>query len=150
MEKKDHIEKRITLDSLKKKNIYSVSDDYFRKLPTQIQERVVESDKTGSRQHVISLSLRFALPLLALVLMVTYFGMRINNDDINVQALLDDIPTEELITYISESDLSTDQLLSMIDMDELDVDGLVEENVLFDDDELDLIMDEFPGIENDI
>lgn len=150
-EKKNHIKKRINIEDIPKKNIYSVSDGYFDKLPTRVQERVVQVKKQSAPSYIFSLGLRIALPVLALILMVAYFGNRINNNDLDYEALLDDIPTEELISFISESDLSTDELLSMIDINELDVDGMVDEEIeLFNDSDLDALLEEYPELETDI
>lgn len=149
--KEDNIENRANLENIPKKNIYSVSDGYFDKLPTRIQERVVLNSKQSSPGYILSLGLRIALPVIALIVMIAYFGNRINNNDLNYEAMLDDIPTEELISFINESDLSTDELLSMIDINELDVDGMVEEDIeLFNDSELDALLEAFPDLETDI
>jgi hypothetical protein len=148
---KDHIKKNINLEDIPKKELYSVSANYFDKLPSRIQERAIQSTKKKSFGNALSLSLRFALPGLALVFMLFYFGVRWNNDDINVQAMLDDIPTEDLISYIQESDITTDELLSLIDIEELDIDGMVEEEIqLFNDDDLDDLMEVYPELENEI
>ena len=65
--------------------------------------------------------------------------------------MLDDIPTEDLISYIQESDITTDELLSLIDIEELDIDGMVEEEIqLFNDDDLDDLMEVYPELENEI
>ena len=148
---KDHIKKSIKLDDIPKKELYSVSDSYFDKLPTRIQERAIQSTKSNSLGTALTLSLRFALPAVALVFMLFYFGVRWNNDDIDVQAMLDDIPTEDLISYIQESDITTDELLSLIDIEELDIDGMVQDEIqLFNDDELDDLIEVYPELENDI
>lgn len=149
--RKEHIKKPISLKDLPGKKIYTVSDDYFDKLPTRIQERIIETKKQTAPSQVINWSLRLALPVLALVIMVVYFANRYQNNELDIQALLDEIPTETLITYLDESDLSTDELLSLIDVEELDIDGLMADDVqLFNDDELDVILDEFPEFENEM
>ena len=149
--KHDHIKTNIKLDELPKKQVYSVPDDYFKELPGIIQARAVKPEQTQTPTLIWSSALRYALPVIALVMMLVYFGVRINNDDIDVQAMIDEIPTEELISYITESEITTDELLSLIDLNELDVDGMVDENMdLLNDNEWDDILEEYPDYETDI
>ena len=150
-ENDDHIKPYIKLDELPKKEVYSVPENYFNELPSIIQARVIESEKAASPQLIWSSALRYALPVLALIMMLVYFGTRIKNSDIDVQAMIDEIPTEELISYITESEITTDELLSLIDLNELDVDGMVDENIeLLNDSEWDDLLEEYPEYENDI
>ena len=150
-EKNDHIKTNIKLDELPKKQLYSVPDNYFNEFPSIIQARVVQPEQTRTPVLIWSSALRYALPVIALVMMLIYFGVRINNDDIDVQAMIDEIPTEELISYITESEITTDELLSLIDLNELDVDGMVDENIeLLNDNEWDDLLEEYPEYENDI
>lgn len=147
----DHIKTNIKLDELPKKQLYSVPDDYFKELPSIIQARTVKPEQTQAPALNWSSALRYALPVIALAMMLVYFGVRINNDDIDVQAMIDEIPTEELISYITESEITTDELLSLIDLNELDVDGMVDENIeLLNNNEWDELMDEYPDYETDI
>ncbi len=149
--KHDHIKTNIKLDELPKKQLYSVPDDYFKELPSIIQARAVKPEQAQTPALIWSSALRYALPVIALVMMLVYFGVRINNDDIDVQAMIDEIPTEELISYITESEITTDELLSLIDLNELDVDGMVDENIkLLNDNEWDELIEEYPDYETDI
>jgi len=150
-EKHNHSKPIIKLDELPKKQVYSVPDDYFKELPSIIQARAVKQEKTKTPVILWSTALRFALPVIALIMMLVYFGTRLNNDDIDIQAMLEDIPTEELVNYLTESDITTDELLSLIDVNELDVDGMVDEDIeLLNDSEWDEIMEEYPEYENEI
>lgn len=149
--KHDHSKTIIKLDELPKKQLYSVPDDYFKELPSIIQARAVKPEQTQTPALIWSSALRYALPVIALVMMLVYFGVRINNDDIDVQAMIDEIPTEELIRYITESEITTDELLSLIDLNELDVDGMVDENIeLLNDNEWDDLIEEYSDYETDI
>jgi hypothetical protein len=150
-DKNDHIKSRIKLAKLPKKKVYSVPDNYFTELPGIIQSRVVKPEQLRSPLISWTPVLRYALPVLTLIMMLVYFGTRLNNNDIDIQAMLDDVPTEELVNYLTESDISTDELLSLIDIDELDVDGMIEDNIeLLNDSEWDELLEEYPDIENDI
>jgi len=150
-EKHNHIKPLIKLDELPKKQVYSVPNDYFKELPGIIQSRVVKPEQERTPVFILSSALRYALPVLALVMMLVYFGVRLNNNDIDVQAMIDEISTEELVSYLTESEITTDELLSLIDINELDVDGMVDENIeLLNDSEWDEILEEYPEYENEI
>ena len=150
-DKYNHIKPNIKLDELPKKQVYSVPDDYFKELPSIIQARVVKPEHIKSPVILWSSALRYALPVLALVMMLVYFGAKLKNDNIDVQAMISEISTEELVLYLTESEITTDELLSLIDINELDIDGLVDENIeLLNDSEWDELIEEYPDYENDI
>ena len=150
-DKHNHIKSNVKLDELPKKQLYSVPDNYFNELPSVIQASVVKPEHNRTPSVFWSASLRYALPALALIMMLVYFGVRINDNDIDVQAMLEDIPTEELVLFITESEITTDELLSLIDIKELDVDGLMDDNIeILDDSELEDILEAYPELENDI
>ena len=150
-DEKDHIKPEFKLNEMPKKQVYSVPDDYFDNLPTIIQSRVIKQERKLFFFPNWSSSIRYALPALALVLMVTYFGVRINNNNIDVQAMLEDIPTEELVLFLAESDISTEEILSMVDLNEFDIDGMIEEEIqLLDDNEWDDLLEEYPDYEDEI
>ncbi|MEN8250854.1 MAG: hypothetical protein ABFS32_18120 [Bacteroidota bacterium] len=143
------INNHIELDKLPKKQLYTVPDGYFEDLPGVIQNRVTaRSEVESAPSFTWSPVLKFALPVAALVMMLVYFAVRFDNNDINIEAMIADIPTEELVDYLAESDISTDELLSLIDIDELDVDGMIEDDAeLLNNDDLDVIMEEFTEFE---
>jgi hypothetical protein len=150
-DKKNHIEKRITLNSIEKKEVFKVSEGYFDDLPTRIQNRAIAMEHKSSPGYLISRSLKYALPVIAIIIMSIYFGNRFNENNLDVQALLDEVPTSELIAYLSDSDLSTDEILTMIDIDELDIDGMMDEDIgLLNDVDLDEVLDEYPDYETDL
>jgi len=147
-ENKDHIKTNIKLEGLQKKQVFSVPDGYFTDLPSIIQSRAVKPKSTPT--YIWSVAWRVALPVVALAMMLVYFGVRINNNDIDVQAMIDDISTEELVSYLTESDITTEELLSLIDINELDVDGIIDEDIkLLDDNEWDDLLNDYPEFENE-
>ena len=150
-DKKEHIEKRITLDKIDSKPVFKVSEHYFDKLPTRIQDRVIQYDQKRSPGYILSISLKLALPVIALIIMTVYLGLRFNQADITIEAMIDEVSTEELITYLNDSELSTEELLSLIDINELDIDGMLNENIEFlNEDDLEDLINEYPDYESDI
>ena len=150
-DKYNHIKPVIKVDKLPKKQLYSVPDDYFKDLPGIIQARAVKPEQSRKPVIIWSSALRYALPALALVMRLVYFGLRIEKTDIDVQAMIDEISTEELVSYITDSEITTDELLSLIDVNELDVDGMLEDNIeLLNDSEWDEIIADYPEYETEI
>ncbi len=149
--KKDHIKTPFKLDKLDKKVVYTVPDNYFNQLPGIIQSRVTESANSIKPAVSWSFGLKYALPIAAMFIMVIYLVISYQPKPIDVQAMLDEVSTEELIAYLEESELSTDELLSIIDLDEFDVDGLIDEDIeLLNDNEWDEILEAYPDFENEI
>jgi type II secretory pathway component PulM len=82
--------------------------------------------------------------------MTIYFGARFNASEFDVQAMIDEISTEELVAYLNESELETDEIIALIDLEELDIDGMINEDIsLLDDLELDAVLEEYPEFETD-
>lgn len=147
---KDHIEKRINLDSLEKKQVFEVSSGYFDDLPSRIQNRVIATEHRSSPGFILSRSLKFALPVIALIIMSIYFGIRFENSRLDVQALIDEVSTEQLVAYLNDSDLSTDEILALIDIDELDIDGMMDEEIgLLNEIELESVLEDYQDFETD-
>ena len=147
----NHNKKRLTLDSIEKKAVYEVNKNYFDELPTRIQNRVISHEKQSSPGYILSKSLKYALPVVAIVIMAIYFGNRFNASEIDVQALIDEVSTEELVAYLSESELTTDDIIALIDVEELDVDGMFNEDIsLLDESEFDAVLDEFEDLETEL
>lgn len=131
------------LDDIPKKNIYEVPEGYFDKLPTVIQSRIAQQD--GGRSPFFSFSLRFALPALALVIIVGVWLLNSSEDDVNAEQLLASVDTSELVAYLEESDITTDELLETVSLNQDDV-SAIESNVYridADQSELDELLDEY-------
>lgn len=149
-DKNDHIKKPITLDDIEKKGVFEVNEAYFDNLPSKIQDRVIDLQRKQQPAYIMSRSLKLALPIIALIIMSVYFGNWFSQSDIDVQAMIDEVSTEELVAYLNDSELSTDEILALIDIDELDIDGMLDEDIEFlDDTEFEDILDEYPEYETD-
>ena len=150
-DKSEHIKKSIKLDEIDKKVVYKVPDDYFEKLPTIIQSRVVKPETASTPVLSWASTINYALPVAAIFIVIFYLVTGTNNSDGDVQAMIEEVSTEELVAYLDESDLSTDELLSLIDLNEFDVDGLLNEDIeLLNEEEWDELLNEYPDFENEI
>ncbi len=144
-EEQKHSNKRIKLEELPRKQIYEVPAGYFDELPMRIQERVTAGNRATHWQPTRGFAWKLALPVVALLLMVAYFGIRLQRQDIDVAAMLDEVPTEVMIAYLEESDLSTEEFLSVVDLEDLDLDAMLEQETrLLDDSEVDALLEDLP------
>jgi hypothetical protein len=111
------------LDDIPKKQIFDVPDGYFEKLPGIIQARV--SPESAPRFSMARFSLRYALPAVILLVAGIFWFTRIDSD-VNAENMLADIETQDLIAYLSESDISTEELIDEVNLDQNDIDDMVD------------------------
>ncbi len=110
------------LEDIPKKEVFNVPDGYFDKLPGIIQARVAAPQ--SQRKPVWRFALRYALPVVVLLAVFTFWFNRIPKV-VDAEQLLSSIQTEDLVAYINDSDITTEELLSDIQLDEEDADEIV-------------------------
>lgn len=113
------------LEDIPKKEIFTVPDDYFEKLPGVIQSRVASPE----RKPVLFYAVQFGLPAIA-VLIITFFWLFPQGKDNSAEDILASIETEQLVAYLSETDITTEELLDDIILDNLDAEQI--EEVVYD------------------
>ena len=132
------------LEDIPKKQNFEVPEGYFEKLPGIIQSRVTQQHKERSWGFDHRFALRFALPVVIL-LVVGIFWYNRSQMDKSVENILASVQTEDLITYLSESDFTTDELLEDVQLNSQDAMD-IEESVY----ELQFTDSEFEEIFNEI
>lgn len=132
------------LEDIPKKQNFEVPDGYFEKLPGIIQSRVNQRHKESSWVFGHRFVLRFAVPVVIL-LAVGIFWYSSSQMDKSVENILASVQTEDLITYLSESDFTTDELLEDVQLNNQDAID-IEESVY----ELQFSDSEFEDIFNEI
>jgi hypothetical protein len=110
------------LEDISKENIYQVPEGYFEKLPGIIQARVARPEP----KVWFTPSLKFAMPVMALVVALTIWFTSGNSNSVEEQ--LNEIQTEQLLAYLEESELSVDLLAEEVVLSEEELYSL-EENV---------------------
>lgn len=106
----------MNLDDINKKNIFKVPDQYFDEFPGRLQKRIrEESDKGTGKLISFPSFIRVAVAASVLIL-ITLFMFLLQNNHPSVEELLADVPTESLIAYLEESDMSVDELMESIDV----------------------------------
>ena len=129
------------LEDIPKKEIFTVPEGYFDKLPGIIQSRVATREKSAI--PVFQMAFRYALPVLIIGVAVFWF-MKPGSDAKSAEGILAGIETTDLIAYLEETDLSTDELLDHVVLDGLDAEEIESEVYTFDlsDTDVDAVLDE--------
>jgi membrane carboxypeptidase/penicillin-binding protein PbpC len=129
------------LDDLTKKLDYKVPEGYFDSLPGRIQSRVT-SGKSASWRFNLGFSMRYALPLVALVAVGIVWYNRANE---SMYEQLEKIDENQLTWFLDESDLTSEELADNVTWSTEDLDALEEEvfNAMDESGEgLDIVIDE--------
>lgn len=113
------------LDDTHKKNIFKVPDQYFEEFPGRLQERIREESDRGSGKLISFPSYIRVAVAASILILVTFFLFLLQNNHPSVEKLLSDVPTESLITYLEESDMSVDELMENIDVQLIYSDELI-------------------------
>lgn len=141
------------LEEIKKKNIYSVPEKYFDQLPTRIHSRVQERKSVFGFRFDWHLAFKLALPALAVVFIMFYFGIRNNYSDQSADELLAQVSTDDLIAYLETTDISTDEIIEELDLSDLELDfyedGPIMKDMDMNDAEIDALLDVY-GIDEEI
>ena len=122
------------LEDIPKKHPFEVPDGYFDRLPEIIQARVAEKTETRESKPYFRYALQYALPVFILAVAAIYFIPAKPQD---VDSLLASVSTEELVSYLEQTDISTEELLNNMELDNESVEA-IESEVYFN----------FDGIEN--
>jgi len=138
--------KPFKLEDVSKKESFSVPNGYFDTLPTIIQAKAIESTKPS---FVLSkgLVLKLALPALLLVFIVGYVGYKFQQNltitDNNIESMLAEISTEELVEYLDQTDLSGEDFLELVSFDGEQIDDFSMGLDNISDEELELLIGDF-------
>jgi len=128
------------LEDIPKKEIFSVPEGYFDKLPGVIQSRVAQKER-----HLIPVNrlvLRYALPVVALIVVAVFWLNR--PTEISAENILASVETQDLIAYLNESDISTEEILENVSFDAIDaieIESAVYE-LNFQDEDLEILTEE--------
>ena len=141
------------LDDIKKKNVYTVPDRYFEQLPGRIQQRVSKKKSGFFYSFNWKLTAQIASPVLAVLLLIFYFGIGTQTSALSAEELLAEVATEDVIAYLETTDLSADEIIEELDLSMVDLDFTEDRPIIEDlemnEQDLDLLFDEY-GIESEL
>ncbi|WP_185152670.1 hypothetical protein, partial [Fulvivirga aurantia] len=116
---------------------------YFEDLPGIIQAKAVKQQKQP--QLIFVKSLKYALPALALICVIAYFGGFFSVETAEPQELLAEVSTNDLIDYLESTDITSDEILENIDLESLDLEFGTESQITDDlnEEDLELLFEEY-------
>jgi len=125
------------LDDINKEKPFQIPDQYFEEFPDRLMDRIRnESDK--DRGRLISLPVMLKMAVAASILALITFGIfQINFEGRSPDQILADVPTESLIAYLEESEMSVDDLIETIDMGLITQEDPLTESDILPEDEID-------------
>lgn len=111
------------LEDIEKKQIFKVPDDYFDKLPQIIQSRTTV--KTKNKSAINLYALWYAVPAVVFAMAsILWFYQTKQTPIINIDSMLATVQTEDLVSYLDDSDLTTDEVLESVEFNNEDVDEI--------------------------
>lgn len=113
------------LDDIPKKGIYEVPEGYFDRLPGIIQARVAENSPRQVARPYFRYALQYAVPVILLAV-ISLFLLKPKTTQ-GAEELMASVATQDLVSYLEDSDITVEQLLFSIDVDDELVDAIEEE-----------------------
>ena len=114
------------LDDIPKKEIFSVPEDYFDKLPTAIQGRITSKRNSWQYKVYFTRTLKYALPVI-IFLAVGLFWLTNRSTLSKSESILATIQSDDLIVYLNESELTSDDFIDVRDLNIQDLNEIEEE-----------------------
>src|SRR5690349_17898640 len=102
------------LEDIPKKGVFKVPDGYFEELPSKIQKRIDTPTPGWQNSFGYKPKLQWAM-LVAVLFAVGIFWYRQTIPTKDAETLLAAVSTEDLISYLNESDVTTDEVFDHID-----------------------------------
>jgi hypothetical protein len=114
------------LEDIPKKEIFNVPDGYFDSLPGKIQARISGKRPFEQPGFVLRYRLQYVIPVIAFFAIGIYwFSSEQNPGD--AESILASVQTEELVSYLNNSELTTDDLLQNVEFNEQDIQDIESE-----------------------
>lgn len=110
------------LDDLPKKHPFTVPEGYFERLPGIIQSRVAEKSEVRESRPYLRYALQYALPVVILAVVAVFYLIPRSPQD--VDSMLAAVSTEELASYLEESEITTEELLDQMQLDTESVEAI--------------------------
>jgi len=114
------------LENIPKKEIFNVPDGYFDSLPGKILARISKENTARETSFVFRYKLQYALPAIVLIAL-GIFWFNLPDQTADVDSLLGSVQTEDLVAYLSDSDITTEDLLENVDFSSNDLEEIESE-----------------------
>lgn len=124
------------LDDNHKKTPFRIPDQYFEEFPDRLGKRIREESGKGGGK-LVSLPAFIKMGIAASFLVLITFGIfHLTSGDRSADQMLAKIPTESLLAYLEESEMSFDELMETVDAELIVPDGNLMESGLISDEEI--------------
>ncbi len=112
------------LDSIEKRNVYTVPDRYFEELQANIQAKAV-AKKPIYKLPAFNLGLKLAIPTAFVVLFMIYSGFfKSGLQPVgNFDTMLSEVTTEDLVAYLEDSEISTQEIIDNVSFDDIELEN---------------------------
>jgi len=130
------------IDKLKAKPVFKVPEKYFDQLATEIQTKAITSKNASVIRF--PLVLKYAFPVVLLTVAVVFW---MQGNDVkstkDIHELLADIPADDIIEYLDESDLSMTDIIDILDTEVVDMEYYFDDSDSLSNEELELLLDDY-------
>lgn len=124
------------LEDIEKKDIFKAPEGYFDTLPSIIQSRV-STEKASLWIPTIANGLKYALPVLALVVTLLWFLKP--EKESSPEEILASVNSVDLADYIQSMEINNEDFLDLLDYAQINIDSLnLQESFVIEDEEIDL------------
>lgn len=130
------------LDEIPKKNPFIVPEGYFENLPSVIQSRTNQKDRTAYQLIFSKYRLAYVLPVFVICTFGILWFSQLPKKSDSTESLLATIPTDYLIAYVEDMPFSNEELLQELtneDLESLETELL---SIPFQNDEITIFYDE--------
>lgn len=109
-----NINKKLYLDQLEKKEVFSTPEGYFKELPTIIQSSIAAKRGAGHRLSLISLLKYTAVPAFLIAMAVIFTNRNPSGtDEKSVEKSLATLTVSDILEYLENSDISVKDIHEM-------------------------------------
>ena len=115
------------LEDIPKKRVFEVPDGYFESLPGKIQARISAEGRTATINPFFRYKLQYAVPLLIVLTIAGVYTYWMDGKPGDAESILATVQTEDLVTYLRDSDISTDDILENVELDNIDLEEIENE-----------------------
>lgn len=110
------------LEDIPKKPIFNVPDGYFDQLPHKIQARISGNERPKT-SFVFQYRLQYVIPAI-FILTVGAIWLFEPGQSTDAESILASVETEQLVAYLSDSDLTTEELIEGVDFSTGDLEAI--------------------------
>lgn len=131
------------LENIPKQETFSVPEGYFENLPAKIQARVSSAKPEAETSFIFRYKLQYVLPAVFFVAFGV-FWFTDTRQSADVASMLASIETEDIVTYLNNTEITTEDLLENVEFNEGDLEEI--ENAVYelnmDDAEMDEVLND--------